>query len=125
MTSVPLSRILRGGLVATSVVFALASCGKASNDPSSPSCTNRNTPEISVVTDPPHGHTQQGFVCEEDRGNGVLVPLRAISEGVPHTHEYMLDEDQVRMILDGEWVRVFTDRNQDHFHTIVYNPEAM
>ena len=73
---------------------------------------------ISVEGLDDHKHKLQGALCEEDRGNGVLVPLTASD----HTHEYLLLEHQVEDILDGQWFRTESSRALDHRHSLTYNP---
>jgi len=104
-------------------LLSIASCEKETQQLEPPVCTNRNTPVISVEGDDEHDHRRQGFVCEEDRGDGILVPLDASASTSPQSHEYLLTEDQVRDALDGRFVRVFTPRNRGHNHMVIYNGE--
>lgn len=102
-------------------LFLFAACDEKTQQLEPQVCTNRNTPAISVEGDDEHDHAGQGFVCEEDRGDGILIPLHDRSSAMPHTHEYLLTEEQVRDVLDGKFVRVFTPRNLGHNHTVIYN----
>lgn len=96
----------------------LSSCNDDDGVVEPAKCTNRNEPDISPAGTPEHEHKLQGALCEEDRGNGVLVPLTSPD----HTHEYLIREDDVNKILDGQWFGTETSRALDHRHVIIYNP---
>ena len=107
------------------LLLALVAAVGCSDDPQSPergTCTDPNYPSISPAGEVRHQHERQGFLCQEDRGKAVIIPLEEDIPGYEHTHEFLLTEQEVNDVLDGKYLLKFAPRNRGHVHQVVYNP---
>jgi hypothetical protein len=102
---------------ALAACLILIACDESESPVVPPPCTDRNVPVISAEGPLGHIHPLQGAICEEDRGNGVEVPLTDSD----HSHSYSIRSEYVEKILDGERYELRSSLS-DHRHTIVYNP---
>ena len=94
------------------------------DDPQSPgrgTCTDPNYPSISLAGEVRHRHEWQGFLCQEDRGKAVIIPLEEHIPGYEHTHEFLLTEQEVKDVLDGKYLLKIAPRNLGHVHQVVYD----